>query len=153
MKRNRPHRNRRLFWIAPLALLLVAGIPFALAEPAQDETELQKHMGKNMKAFLRIRKWSKDPEKNAKTLEQVVVLQQEFLQAKSLVPKKAAGLGDEEKKTFILAYRKGIIKMISLALKLETQLLDGDNKAAQETVREMLEHQRQSHEKFKEEDQ
>ncbi len=151
MKRNHPQRNRRFFWIL-LALLLVAGIPFALATPVQDKTELQQHMGKNQKAFLRIRKWSKDPEKNAKTLEQVVILQQEFLHAKSLVPKKAAGLGDEEKKTFILAYRKGIIKMISLALKLETQLLDGDNKAAQETVKEMLEHLRQSHEKFKKKD-
>ncbi len=152
MKRNYPHRNRRLLWIAPLALLLVAGIPYALATTAQDKTELQQHMGKNQKAFLRIRRWSKDPEKNAKTLEQVVVLQQEFLHAKSLVPKKAEGLGDEEKKTFIRAFRKGIIKMISLALKLETQLLDGDNKAAQETVKEMLDHQRQSHEKFKGED-
>ncbi len=152
MKRNHPHLNRRLFWIAPLALLLVAGMPSASARPAQDKTELQKHMGKNMKAFLRIRKWSKDPEKNAKTLEQVVSLQQEFLQAKSLVPKKAEGLGADEKKKFILEYRKGIIKMISLTLKLETDLLDGDNKAAQETVLKMLEHMRQSHEKFKGED-
>ncbi len=151
MKRNHPQRNRRFSWIL-LALLLVAGIPFALATPVQDKTELQQHMGKNQKAILRIRRWSKDAEKNAKTLEQVVSLQQEFLHAKSLVPKKAEGLGDEEKKKFILAYRKGIIKMISLTLKLETQLLDGDNKAAQETVKEMLEHQRQSHEKFKEED-
>ncbi len=152
MQRNQPHRNRRLLWIAPLALLLAAGIPIALARPAQDKTELQQHMGKNQKSFLRIRKWSKDPEKNAKTLDQVVMIQQEFLHAKLLVPKKAEGLGDKEKKTFILAFRKGIIKMISLALKMETQLLDGDNKAAQETVKEMLDHQRQSHEKFKGED-
>jgi len=113
---------------------------------------ISRNWPSGQKAFLRIRKWSKDPAKNAKTLEQVVTLQQEFLHAKSLVPKMAAGLGDEKKKTFILAYRKGIIKMISLTLKLETQLLDGDNKAAQETVKEMLEHQRQSHEKFKEKD-
>ena len=152
MRRDHPHRNRRLFWVAPLALLLIAGIPFALAGPAQDKTKLQQHMGKNQKSFLRIRKWSKDPEKNARTLEQVVILQQEFLHAKSLVPKKAGGLGGEERKTFILAYRKGIIKMISLALKLETQILDGDNEAAQQTVKEMLDHQRQSHGKFKEED-
>ena len=152
MNRNNHHRNRRLLWIAPLALLLVAGIPLGLADPAQDKTELQKHMGKNQKAFLRIRKWSKDPEKNTKTLEQVSILQQEFLHAKSLVPKKADGLGDEEKKTFTLAYRKEIIKMITLALKLETQLLDGDNKSAQATVKEMLNHQRQSHEKFKAKD-
>ena len=68
------------------------------------------------------------------------------------MPKKVDGLGDEEKRALTLAYRKGIIKMISLTLKLETQLLDGDNKLAQATVKEMLDHQRQSHEKFKEED-
>ena len=85
-------------------------------------------------------------------VEQVVILQQEFLHAKSLVPKRANGLGDEEKNKFVLGYRKGIIKMIRLTLKLETQLLDGDNQAAQKTVKEMLDHQRQSHEKFKGED-
>ena len=109
-------------------------------------------MGKAQKAFLRIRKWSKDPNKNAKTLEQVTILQQQFLQAKSLVPRKANRLGDGEKKAFTLAYRKGIIKMISLALKLETQLLDGNNKPAQETLAEMLKVQRQSHDRFKQED-
>ena len=155
MKEDHSRRNRRLFWIAPVALLLVAGIPFALARPArgkQEKTELQQHMGKNQRAFLRIRKWSKDSEKNAKTLEQVLTLQQEFLHAKSLVPKRAYALEGEEKKKFILAYRKGIIKVIGLTLKLETQLLDDDNKAAQETVKEMMEHQRRSHGQFKEED-
>ena len=147
-----PRRARHLLWAAPVALLLAAGIPLALAEPTQDKSELQKHMAKNQKAFLRIRKWSKDPKLNVKTLAQVSVLQQELLHAKSLVPKRAKGLGDKEKKAFILAYRKGIIKMINLTLKLETHLLEGKDKLVQKAVKELLEHLRKSHEKFKKED-
>ena len=114
MKGPHPRSTRHPYWIIPLALLLITGAPAASESPAQDETKLQEHMGKNQRAFLRIRKWAKDPAKNEKTLEQIVSLQGEFLQAKSLIPKKASTLTGKERAAFLTAYRKGIIEMISM---------------------------------------
>jgi hypothetical protein len=106
-----------------------AGAGAAAAGPV----DLGNTMSSMNRAFRGIRGQVTDASKNSSSLDLVLTLQRESVNAKSAVPPMLANLPEAEKTTKVAAYRKEMNKLIRQELDLEDQLLSGDNTKANET--------------------
>jgi hypothetical protein len=122
-----------------------AGAGAAAAGPV----DLGNTMSSMNRAFRGMRGQVSDASKNASTLDLVLTLQRESVNAKSAVPPMLANLPEAEKTTKVAAYRKEMNKLIRQELDLEEQLLAGDNTKANETIQAIAATMNEGHGEFR----
>jgi soluble cytochrome b562 len=122
-----------------------AGAGAAAAGPV----DLGNTMNAMNRAFRGIRGQVTDASKNSSSLDLVLTLQRESVNAKSAVPPMLANLPEAEKTTKVAAYRKEMNKLIRQELDLEDQLLSGDNTKANEAIQAIAATMNEGHGEFR----
>ncbi len=124
------------------------GAPTTAAD--DDESELDKRM-LAIKAQVRtLRRSLRDTEKNADSLEALHALQVAALEAKTMEPRRAAGVPEGERPAFVQAYRQEMIRFTIVALETEAALLAGDQEKAGELFSALRDLEDPAHERFTE---
>ena len=134
--------------IFAIAALMIGG---GLSAPAasSDDTPLQESMGalnSGLRSFRRALK-ADSPDKEA-ALRQVIAMQAATHTSKLETPEKAAALSTEEGRELTKGYRKDLIEMQQELLKLEVLILDEDYKAADGSIRRLMEMKKAGHDKY-----
>jgi len=142
--------------IAAIALLLLSPLAFNLpnvqAESDEEKTELHKKMEVIGETMGALRKQLKDPAKNEDTLAKIVAIQKLTLECKDLKPAMLAQVADGEKATFLLNYRKEMVRMMTELMKLELMIAEGNNEDAAKQFRALIKVKYSGHEKFQPEE-
>lgn len=130
------------------ALLLGA----TLTTYAQDDggdTPLQESMGEMNSGLRAFRKAIKGetPDKEA-ALTKILGMQAAIQTAKIEKPEKAAGMKPEDGRALTIGYRKDLINLQKELLSLEALILDDDFKAADGSIRRLLEMKKAGHDKY-----
>ena len=120
--------------IALAALLLLSPLAFDLStatagDHEEHETELHQKMEQIGETMGALRKQLKDPSKNADSLAKIVAAEKLALECKDLKPALLKKIADGEKETFLLNYRKEMVRLITELMKLELLIAEGLLKA------------------------
>lgn len=149
------HKQTTILAAILLALGLVVAIPLSLPQGAseaiaqdEDVNPLEDIMGTISSRHKRLRRTITDASKNADSLKYLLEMQAAVIKAKAQKPSMAAKIPESQRAKFIIAYRKGLNVLLASLVKIEEALLDGKQKAAQETYAKLLEIKKASHEKF-----
>lgn len=120
------------------------------ASADDDETELDKRM-LTIKAQVRtLRRSLRDAENNAASLEALHALQVAALEAKTMAPRRAAGVPEAERPAFLQAYRQEMVRFTIAALETEAALLAGEQERAGELFSALRDLEDPAHERFTE---
>lgn len=143
-----------------LALALVSAGLFSLLQPvavadgparrASLDDDIGKHMSAVNRAMRKVKRYLADEANNAKSLENVVIAQREFLAVKVLVPDKVEKLDAREKTKQTAVFRKMCIQVVEHMLALERALIDGDMDAAKAAYRKVMSLEEKGHALFSE---
>ncbi len=142
---------RRLILTALATALVVCTTAF-VTSPAQDkdDTELTKHMKVINTSMRKLRAALKNPERHAEALELVLSMQEHALASKKLEPELMATIkGEDEKKKFLIDYRKSMHEFINHMFTYEVAILEGDIDAAKAVHKKLLKGKSPAHKKFK----
>lgn len=133
-----------------LALTDLRSAPAAASTRLDDHEALEKCMKELKGAMRRMRKSIADPEKKAENLEQIAVLQRNFVTAKSLIPGVAAK--SEKKDEMVLKYRGLMLDCLEKTIAMERAVLAGKGEEAEAAMKALHELQDSGHSEFKVED-
>jgi len=114
-----------------------------------DDTPLQEAMGDLNSGLRSFRKAIKgeSPDKEA-ALTKILSMQAAIQSSKVETPEKAAGMSAEEGRELTKSYRKDLIALQKELLSLEALIVDDDFKAADGSIRRMLEMKKAGHDKY-----
>ena len=132
-----------------VALMIAGGMNSTAA--TADDTPLQESMGSlnsGLRSFRRALKGD-TPDKEA-ALNQLISMQAAIQISKVETPEKAAGLSAEDGRELTKSYRKDLIELQRELLKLEVLIIDEDYKAADGSIRRLMEMKKAGHDKYME---
>ena len=130
-----------------VALMIAGGMNSTAA--TADDTPLQESMGSlnsGLRSFRRALKGD-TPDKEA-ALNQLISMQAAIQISKVETPEKAAGLSAEDGRELTKSYRKDLIELQRELLKLEVLIIDEDYKAADGSIRRLMEMKKAGHDKY-----
>jgi soluble cytochrome b562 len=116
------------------------------------ESELLEPMGEFGRALRRLLRQIDKPESNEASAELVVKMQRACLDAKGMEPSLVHKQPEAEKARFLLGYRKKMIELMGALLRLESDLLDGDNEKAQASLAAVRKIEDDGHSVYREEE-
>jgi soluble cytochrome b562 len=133
-----------------LGILVIAVASAAAGAAARDDgdTPLMVEMEKLEAAMEVLKRSVRDAERDAESLEQIVIAQQACLAAKQMAPKMAAGVADAERGPFLAGYRKGMAAALAELATMEVKLLEGDRDAARASWKKLEQMEEDGHNEF-----
>jgi hypothetical protein len=135
-----------------LALTASCLLLVPLAAPARsvsaDHTELEEKMEAIEEIVKRLRRDLGEEVTHAQALEALVELERLSLDCKGLQPAFAERLPEAERASFVHAYRREMVKFLSVQLELEAALLDGDADATTDAFKRLRAMEDEAHERF-----
>jgi hypothetical protein len=138
--------------ISTLLLCSIATLCVTLTSSAQDddaETPLVESMSELNSSLRSFRKALKGeaPDKEA-ALTKILSMQAAIQISKLEVPEMASEMESEAGRSLTISYRKDLIETQKELLSLEALILDGDFKAADGSIRRLLQMKKAGHDKY-----
>lgn len=136
--------------LASIGLFALAQPQVAAGEPAAAalDEDIGKHMSKINRTMRKVKRLLTDKANNAKNLENVALVQSEFLAVKLLVPGKVKKLEGAAKAKQLAVYRKLNIEVLEHLLALEKALLDDEMEKAKAEFGKVMALEEKGHDLF-----
>lgn len=119
------------------------------AQQDEPKTELGRKMSAMNTAFKAIGRQVEDPAQNAKTLEQIAIMETNLKAALTLDPEKKGQVPAADQAKFVADYQAGIKQMQATLEKLKAAVKAGKNADALAIIDEMKQGQRDGHREFR----
>lgn len=159
-------KNNTMFSRLPTHLLIAAAALLAALclapatasahnhEGDEKESELYKKMEEMQDHYRSLGRGLRRPsaEDLPGFLDNVQQLQVLTVQTKTMIPSMASSVPEEERPTFVLAYRQKQLDTLRSLIDLEEALLEADFEKADELFDEVKKHRSEGHESFKQDD-
>lgn len=129
-----------------LSLAVASSLPAQQDEP---KTELGKKMSALNAAFKAVGRQVEDPAQNAKTLEQIAIIETNAKAALALDPEKKGQIPAADQAKFVADYKAGIKKLQGTVEQLKAAIKAGNNAEAVKIIDEMKTEQREGHKEFR----
>jgi hypothetical protein len=146
--------QQRLYFLIGLMIAVAAGSwplifsPRAGAEEKKQKTELNKQMEVIDEGMKKLKRALRKPDQNAVSLQLITKIEEAAVACKGMTPSRATTLPSDQIPSFVVDYRKQMIALVESMCKMESALLDGDNKKAQAVYKELKTQEDDGHDKF-----
>lgn len=116
-----------------------------------DDTELYLRMEDMSSTLRKLRRSVRKSSANADSLENLIKLQVETIDSKEMTPENAGKRSGAAKDKFNRGYRMAMVEVTVEMLRMEQQIMDGDNSAAMKTLLGLLKQKDKGHEEYQDE--
>lgn len=140
--------NMRRIGTFALTATLALGASRLLGEEKKAKSELNKQMEQIDDGMKRLKRTLRKADANPESLEQVTRIETAALACKGMTPSTATTQPAANQTEFVSSYRKQMAHLIETMCKMETALIDNDNKAAQDLYKGLKDQEEAGHDKF-----
>jgi soluble cytochrome b562 len=138
--------------VAALAAVFLLAWKTPVTQDGHSESALHERMEDLNSTLRRVNRLVKDKQKISEAVDLVVEMEHDVLDAKGEVPPRADKLEGAVRDSFVLGYRRDMIKLLVMLTELEMACLEGNTDAAQAVVERLVSHRNASHELYQDEE-